>query len=66
MIERPAIFTYDPESGAYYFMPNERTAPPYLKQIHVTAIIDVASDGTLAGIELIDERVPPPLKTPPA
>lgn len=39
--------------------------PPYLRQRHVEAIIDIASDGTLAGVELIDNMPPPPLPAPP-
>ncbi len=35
------------------------TAPgPYLTQRHVKAIVDIASDGTLAGVELIDSMPP--------
>lgn len=60
--ENPASFTYDSEVNAYYFRPTNRTPPPYLKQKEVTAILDIASDGTLAGIELvfgIDFNPPP-------
>ena len=61
--KRPAYWTYDDMAGhAYYFAPTERTAPPYLRQIAVTAILDIASDGTLAGVELVDGRLPPPPK----
>lgn len=34
--------------------------PAYKTQRHVTAIIDIAADGTLAGVELIDDMPPPP------
>ena len=34
--------------------------PPYTKQREVRAIIDIADDGTLAGVELIDGMPPPP------
>lgn len=62
MKKRPAYWTYDPEAHAYYFAPRYRTKPPYLRQIHVEAILDVASDGTLAGVEIIDVKAPlPPL-----
>jgi uncharacterized protein YuzE len=54
-----AQWTYDPEAEAYYFAPMQAAEPPYLTQRHVEAILDIASDGTLAGVELID-RVPPP------
>jgi hypothetical protein len=55
-----AYFTYDPaHGGAYYFAPGNRTPPPY-RQRHVTAILDIASDGTLAGVELVIGELPPP------
>ena len=51
----------DEEGGvAYYFAPVQRAAPPYRKQVRVEAIIDIAEDGTLAGVEIIDDRAPPP------
>lgn len=62
MIKHLAWFTYDPEAHAYYFAPEVRTAYPYYKQIHVEAIIDVAKDGSLAGIEIIDSNMPLPNK----
>jgi hypothetical protein len=55
-----AQWTYDPEAEAYYFAPMQAALPPYLTQRHVDAIIDIASDGTLAGVELIDNMPPPP------
>lgn len=63
---RAGFWTYDENAfndigeHLYYFAPANRAEPPYLKQIRVTAIIDVARDGTLAGIELIDGMPPPP------
>jgi hypothetical protein len=51
-----------PAGHLYYFAPNSAALPPYKKQIRVTAIIDVAEDGTLAGVELIDSALPPPPK----
>lgn len=57
---KSAYWTYDPEAHAYYFAPNARTSPPYKEQRHVTAILDVASDGTLAGVELVMGDLPPP------
>jgi hypothetical protein len=54
-----AQFTYDPEGEAYYFAPLGAQPGPYYTQRHVDAILDIAFDGTLAGVELID-RVPPP------
>lgn len=59
MRKRDAYWTYDPEAEAYYFAPVQRRKPPYRKQITVEAIIDVAADGTLAGIELLDAPPPP-------
>lgn len=53
MEHRPAYYTYDPEADAWYFARGDRSPPPYKTQRHVEAIIDVASDGTLAGIELL-------------
>jgi hypothetical protein len=48
----------------YYFgilgAKGERVRGPYKKQRRVEAIIDVAPDGTLAGVELIDDMPPPP------
>ena len=62
--QRKATFTYDDSEGyhLYYFAPLERT-PGKLTQRHVESIIDVAPDGTLAGVELIDNM--PPLDTSP-
>ena len=50
----------DDGDHAYYFAPIDRRPPPYMKQREVRAIIDIAEDGTLAGIELIDDMPPPP------
>ncbi len=68
MKQRPAFFTYDDEAFAtigehlYYFAPTDRAPPPYKRQIHVDAILDIAEDGTLAGIELVHGDLPPPPK----
>ena len=62
MEQRPAYWTHDDEDGhLYYFAPSNRTPGPYLTQRRVTALIDIASDGTLAGVELIDAIPPPPV-----
>lgn len=63
-IHGPAIWTYDNDShgGAWYVRIEPRTKPPYRRQIHVEAIIDVAEDGTMAGIEIIDHRAPRPMQ----
>jgi hypothetical protein len=58
--QRKAFYTYDEEAEAYYFAPLVTAAGPYLEQREVQAIIDVASDGTLAGVELVFGRLPPP------
>jgi hypothetical protein len=66
MEHRQAYWTHDDEAAKdigehlYYFAPSNRAPPPYTTQRRVTAIIDVAPDGTLAGVELIDDMPPPP------
>lgn len=63
--KKEAFFTHehDPHAGhLYYFGPVARTAPPYKTQRIVRAIVDIAADGTLAGVELIDDMPPPPKK----
>jgi hypothetical protein len=50
---RPAQWTheYQPSAGhLYYFAPDVRREPPYYRQRDVKAIIDIAHDGTLAGV----------------
>lgn len=59
---RVAYWTYDAEVHAYYFAPADRARPPYLRQIEVTAILDIADDGTLAGVELVHGDLPEPPK----
>ena len=69
MEKRQAFWTHDDEAAAegmghlYYFFPVGREPPPYVTQRHVRAIIDIAPDGTLAGVELIDDMPPPPVLT---
>ena len=66
MEKRDAYWTFDEraerERGMklYYFAPCNRAAPPYVEQRRVEAIIDIAADGTLAGVELIYNMPPPP------
>lgn len=65
MDKRPGFWTLDDEAvedvgHLYYFAPVNRHPPPYKTQRRVTAIIDIAPDGTLAGVELIDDMPPPP------
>lgn len=62
---RPAYWTHDDEAvkdvgHLYYFAPAVRRPPPYIRQAEVRAIIDIADDGTLAGVELIYDMPPPP------
>ena len=58
--KQPAYWTYDVDAGAYYFAPITRSAPPYKVQRQVTAILDIAADETLAGVELVFGDLPPP------
>lgn len=60
MEKNDAYFTYDPEARAYYFAPRNREKPPYRRQQQATAILDIAEDGTLAGVELIIGDLPLP------
>jgi hypothetical protein len=68
MMKHPAFWTCDDEAveligqHLYYFAPTNRRPSPYTTRRHVKAIIDIADDGTLAGVELI-ENMPPPPKT---
>lgn len=65
MEKRPGYWTHSDETGVghlYYFAPTDAAKPPYRKQREVRAIIDIADDGTLAGVELIDDMPPPPIK----
>jgi len=55
-----AKMTYDKDAHTYYFKPSMCLGPPYLKQLHVEAIVDVAEDGTLGGVEIIDRKMPKP------
>lgn len=60
--KRPAYWTFEnhPVAGkAYYFAPTERASGPYRSQKRVTAILDIADDGTLAGVELVLDPLPP-------
>lgn len=56
-----ATWTYEFDHGpAWYVKIEPRCPPPYPRQIHVEAIIDVAADGSLAGVEIIDSKCPGP------
>jgi hypothetical protein len=59
-----AQWAFDLESGSYYFAPLQASPPPYDTR-EVTAIIDIASDGTLAGVKLVQMRANMPLPAPP-
>lgn len=56
----PAMWTYDFEATAWYVRLEPREAPPYLRQVHVDAILDIGANGTVAGIEIIDDKAPGP------
>lgn len=63
--ERPGFWTHDDEAVAdcghlFYFAPADRASGPYKTQRKVSAIVDIADDGTLAGVELIENMPPPP------
>ena len=61
--QRSATWTCDSRDDVghlYYFEINEAAPPPYTRQREVKAIIDIADDGTLAGVELIEDMPPPP------
>lgn len=65
MKKHEAYFTFDAKSAEeghrlYYFAPANRSPGPYRTQRHVNAILDIADDGTLAGVELIDDMPAPP------
>ena len=66
-----AYFTFDQKTAdehghrLYYFAPAYRSPAPYRTQRHVQAIIDIADDGTLAGVELVDDMPPPPPSATP-
>jgi hypothetical protein len=64
--QRPAYWTFDEEAErefgqrSYYFAPTNRSPSPYFERRRVEAIIDIANDGTLAGVELVFGDLPPP------
>lgn len=54
----PAFYTHedDPVVGnLWYFAPADRRPGPYRRQVKTEVTIDLAEDGTLAGIEITDE-----------
>lgn len=66
-----AFWTHDARAAKeigenlFYFAPVNRAPPPYKTQKCVEAIIDIAADGTLAGVELIYGMPPPPASPAP-
>lgn len=49
----------DPHAGLLYYVTiSGRTPGPYKNHRRVDAILDIASDGSLAGIQLIDNMPP--------
>ena len=62
LVERlRATFTYEEDEATgplYYFTPAVRAPGPYRQQRHVNAIVDIAADGSFAGVELIDNMPP--------
>ena len=66
MRQHSAFWTYDSEVRAYYFAPTSRRPSPYRRQIEATVVLDIADDGSLAGIELLaPATVCPPQKGRP-
>jgi hypothetical protein len=67
MTEHPAYWTHDDEAvksigqHLYYFAPTNRAPGPYKQQRFVVAVVDIAADGTLAGVELVENMPPPPI-----
>lgn len=59
-----ATYTCDHDNGVtgplYYFALAGCSPGPYRAQRSVEAILDIADDGSLAGVELIDNMPPPP------
>lgn len=51
---RKAVWFYDPDTFTYHFTPNVTTAAEEGRgaDMHISAIVHVAGDGTLAGITL--------------
>lgn len=55
-----AYWTHDPSTGAWYIGLEERRPAPYTRQVTVEAVLDIADDGSLAGIEIVDPAAPGP------
>jgi uncharacterized protein YuzE len=62
MIVGTAQWSYDPVAKAWYIKLDERAAPPYLNNKCIQAVLDLDSQGRLAGIEIL-EAIEPPIST---
>ena len=59
MIRGTAEWSYDPQVRGWYIKLDERAKPPYRDNRSVHAILDLDSEGRLAGIEFFDAIEPP-------
>lgn len=50
----------DDAGGLWYIKLGERAPPPYLRQVHVEAIVDLDAEGRVAGFEIVDLTALPP------
>lgn len=51
----------EPDIGyLWYIALADRVEPPYLRQVHVEAIVDLDVNGCVAGIEIVDPKMAPP------
>lgn len=55
-----ATWTWDAEHGCWYVALAERRNAPYLQRVSVSAIIDLDAEGRVAGIEIVDTKMPGP------
>ncbi len=55
-----ATWKWCEQYGQWYIALTERTQPPYLRQIHVEAIVDLDAEGRVCGIEIVDPDMPAP------
>lgn len=51
--QRDLVLKIDHAANAWYIAPPARMPPPYARQTHVGAIVDWASDGSFAGLEIV-------------
>jgi hypothetical protein len=52
-LEGTAYWRYDASVNCWYLGLHERAAPPYRTQVKVEAILDLDSEGRLAGVEIV-------------